>query len=146
VSKRKALLAAAVTVAVSAVTLAVPAPASADESLGTTCSTRDRSLGLGGTAFFTGGDPLRTWTEFTYTLWGEAGDRSDVNIRVYVGGRTTPVFERKQKDNRKPGVLYHEVPNPPLITHDSNPETVWFEAIFDKFGHDPRCLASTEPV
>lgn len=146
-SKSRAVLAATVAVTVSAVTLAVPAPASAADSIGTTCATSDRSLGLGGTAFFIGGatDPVRTWTLFKYTLWGEAGDRSDVNIRVY-DHRPNPVGTILRKDNRRPGVQYQEVPSPPIRTETHGEETVWFEAIFDKFGRDPRCLAHTDPL
>jgi hypothetical protein len=143
VAKRRAVLATAVAAAVSA-TLAVPAPARAADTVGAFCSARDNALILDATAYFIGGgdEPTHTWTLFKYTLWGNMGNRSDVNIFMHA---PSLVWTKYNKDNRGPGT-WHDTPNPPLRTTASESEIVLFQAVFDKFGPDPSCLAWSPAV
>jgi len=136
---------AVVAVALGATTFAGAAPANA-ESVHTSCSPpSDHSLTLNGTAFFVSvnGGVNHSWFQYNYTLGGNMGSHSNVNIRLYENDQLR--FQDLSPDNRDTG-SYIVKPFDPTVLPASSSERVFFEAIFDRFGYDPRCLASTAPV
>jgi hypothetical protein len=138
VSKTRALFAVAVAVA----TLAVAAPANADgvDSIHVAC-TAQGNLTLEGDAFFRSvGPATREWFEFRYILYGDMGKKSNVDIRIHENGAL--VLALLSPDDRRAGRLYVVDLAHPVQTSVDNDEEVSFEAIFDKFGYDPRCLAN----
>jgi hypothetical protein len=128
--------------ALGAATFSPAAPAGA-ETLSAACTTDDYYLS--GTAFYA---PVNegvshSWYEFDYTLGGGMGDESNVHIRLYENSNL--IWAYSSPDNRDDG-SYIERPNPSPVVPASSGEAVQWTGIFDEFGPDPRCTATTATV
>jgi hypothetical protein len=142
VSKPKVLFAAALAVAASVATLAMPAPASADavDSVHVACTAQGNLTMEGDALYRVLGPETREWFEFRYILYGDMGKKSNVDIRLYENGAL--VMALLSPDDRRAGRQYVVHPAKPAPQTGFFDVEVSFEAIFDKFGYDPRCLAN----
>jgi hypothetical protein len=134
--------------AVSVTTLGLAAPAQAG-SAGGSCQAGTRPFWMNVAAFYVDelGGTVHRWTHLSGALNGSAGDHSNVNAWFYQHSQGVDVLRRefKSEDNVRGGDFMLPV-EPNATTHGPAPEFVVFEAIFDKFGPDPRCNRRSETV
>jgi hypothetical protein len=126
---------------VTAAVVAIPVPAHA-ESLQAGCT--DSGFRLKATAYYAPTGAWNQWTGFDYQLLGGTGNKSNVNLWVLSDFSTRYTYF--SPDSLQNTTVYTHTPPYPVLTEPATYEVTQFEAIFDVFGPDPRCPASTQPI
>jgi len=137
--------AASLVTVVSVATHGLAAPVQAG-SVGGSCAAETR-FWMNVQAFFVdqSGGVVHRWTHLSGALNGSAGDKSNVNAWFYQQEGTVLVQVYRSPDNVRGGDFHLRVePNP--HTYAPSGEFVDFEAVFDKFGPDPRCSRRSETI
>jgi len=135
---------AVVMVAAAALLVGSVTPAQA-ESVNTFCLAQDyigRTLRMDGVAYYYTSGSYHVWNEFDFLLQGPTGGESNELIRFYDNG--PEVWNWESGDNLSSYVWYGVGANIWVLA--SHTERVWFKAIFDNFGPDPRCDNSTPTI
>jgi len=133
--------------AVSVATLGLSVPARADSVFGS-CDTDIRFwINVRAFAVVENGGGTHRWTHLEGSLNGSAGDKSNVNAWFYQQSDGVDVLRGtyRSPDNVHGGPFnLPVVPNP--TTYALTGEFVDFEAVFDKFGPDPRCTDRSDII